>query len=73
LKLIRSNPSKFLISKKSDSRIALLENNASGLFSDGLKRQKPTHLALPQTHPTLFEKIQRGGFELNETQTNPEC
>jgi len=41
-------------------------------FLDKLSRQKPARLALPETRPTLFGKIRGGGFELNETQTNPE-
>jgi len=46
--------------------------NARGLFPDGLSRQKPARLALPEMRPTLFGKIPGGGFELNETQTNLE-
>jgi len=33
---------------------------------------KPVHLALPETRPTLLENLSGGGFELNESQTNPE-
>ena len=32
----------------------------------------PARLVLPEMRLTLFEKIPGGGFELNETQTNPE-
>jgi len=46
--------------------------NARGLFPDGLSRQKPARLALPEMRPTLFGKIPGGVFELNETQTNLE-
>jgi len=43
-----------------------------GLFPDGLSRQKPVGLALPEMCPTLFRKIPGGFLELNETQTNLE-
>jgi len=61
-----------VISKKWKSRIALLVHNAWGIFSDGLSRQTPARLALPETRPTLFGKIPGGVFELTETQTNLE-
>ena len=38
----------------------------------GRTANTPARLALPETRLTLFEKIPGGGFELNETQTNPE-
>jgi len=62
-----------VISKKWKSRIALLIHNAWRLYSDGLARQNPARLALPETRPNLFEKIPRRIFELNEAQTNPEA
>ena len=58
--------------KKSKSRIALLVHNVWGPFSDRSQRQKPARLVLLETRPTLFEKIRRGIFLQNETQTNPE-
>jgi len=62
-----SNPSKLVISKKWKTRIALRVHNAWGFSPFERQNRKTAHLALPQTRPTLFEKIPRGGFELNET------
>jgi len=53
-------------------RFTCTQHNAWGLLPDALSHQKPARLSLPITHPTLFEKIPGGIFDLNETQTNHE-
>jgi len=68
-----------VFSKNSKSRIALLVHLIGGFFTDGSRASKGAAgnspdpvLALPEMRPTLFKKIAGGGFQINETQPNPE-
>jgi len=52
-----SNPSKLVISKKMETKDRFTCTQCWGLFTNGISRQKPARLALPETRPTLFRKI----------------
>ena len=52
-----SNPSKLVISKKMEIKDRFTCTQCWGLFTNGISRQKPARLALPETRPTLFRKI----------------